>query len=306
MKHAYLVMAADEFEELKILLGALDHEDNAVFLHIDRKVDLSSEMLDELKNSVSRARLRLAPRRKVSWGGRDMLECEFALFSLARSSGPFDYYHLLSGKDLPIAGHRQIDAFFEKNRGREFVEYKQIEESEVYQRVRFYHAFPNVSAYRSVDSRFLKFAVRAYRKAERTVQGMLGIDLFRGTGLELGFGSQWLSLDDLAVERILANERKIMKIFRHAIVADELFLQTFIINDPVLRERLYRDEDGRLTSLRYIEIDSRQSSPRVWRISDRERLKQAHDAGYLFSRKFDVTEDKEIVSHILKLTEEEQ
>lgn len=42
MKHAYLIMAANEFEELLVLLKALDYEDNAIFLHIDKKAALSS------------------------------------------------------------------------------------------------------------------------------------------------------------------------------------------------------------------------------------------------------------------------
>ena len=121
MKHAYLIMAANEFEELLVLLKALDYEDNAIFLHIDKKAALSSLQLKRFKQQVSKADFYLAPRKKVSWGGRDMLECEFSLFSFARSVGPFDYYHLLSGKDLPLLSHKRIDEFFEKNKGKEFV-----------------------------------------------------------------------------------------------------------------------------------------------------------------------------------------
>ena len=207
MKHAYLIMAANEFEELLVLLKALDYEDNAIFLHIDKKAALSSLQLKRFKQQVSKADFYLAPRKKVSWGGRDMLECEFSLFSFARSVGPFDYYHLLSGKDLPLLSHKRIDEFFEKNKGKEFVEYKPIKEQEVWQRVQVWHAFPNVSAYRSVKSAPLKLMIRAYRKLERTLAKALKLDFFKNTGLKLGFGSQWLSLDDFAVERILKKEK---------------------------------------------------------------------------------------------------
>ena len=40
MKHAYLIMAANEFEEILVLLKALDYEDNAIFLHIDKKAEI--------------------------------------------------------------------------------------------------------------------------------------------------------------------------------------------------------------------------------------------------------------------------
>lgn len=50
--------------------------------------------------------------------------------------------------------------------------------------------------------------IRAYRKLERTLAKALKLDFFKNTGLKLGFGSQWLSLDDFAVERILKKEKK--------------------------------------------------------------------------------------------------
>ena len=55
MKHAYLIMAANEFEELLVLLKALDYEDNAIFLHIDKKAALSSLQLKRFKQQVSKA-----------------------------------------------------------------------------------------------------------------------------------------------------------------------------------------------------------------------------------------------------------
>lgn len=116
MKHAYLIMAANEFEEILALLKALDYEDNAIFLHIDKKAALSPLQLERFKQRLSKADFYLAPRRKVSWGGRDMLECEFSLFSFARSVGPFDYYHLLSGKDLPLLSHKRINEFLKKTK----------------------------------------------------------------------------------------------------------------------------------------------------------------------------------------------
>ena len=73
-----------------------------------------------------------------------------------------------------------------------------------------------------------------------------------------------------------------------------------------MKKRLYRDEEGRPGNLRFIKIDERKSSPCVWKISDLETLKEARNEGYLFSRKFDVAEDDEIVSSVLKMTAEEE
>ena len=42
-KHAYLIMAHNEFEILKILLHLLDDERNDIYLHIDSKAGIISE-----------------------------------------------------------------------------------------------------------------------------------------------------------------------------------------------------------------------------------------------------------------------
>ena len=39
MRHAYLIMAHDQPEVLKSLLLCLDHRDNDVFVHLDKKSD---------------------------------------------------------------------------------------------------------------------------------------------------------------------------------------------------------------------------------------------------------------------------
>ncbi len=39
-KHAYLIMAHDNFEQLKILLDLIDDYRNDIYLHIDKKLKL--------------------------------------------------------------------------------------------------------------------------------------------------------------------------------------------------------------------------------------------------------------------------
>lgn len=40
MKHAYLILAHSNFDQLQILLNLLDYPDNDFFIHIDKKSKL--------------------------------------------------------------------------------------------------------------------------------------------------------------------------------------------------------------------------------------------------------------------------
>ena len=100
MKHAFLIMAHGSLPLLRVLLSMLDDERNDIFLHIDRK----SDMLDGAEPLVlSKARLFVLEQRvDVRWGNLSQIKAEYVLFEEALKHGPYAYYHLLSGQDLPI------------------------------------------------------------------------------------------------------------------------------------------------------------------------------------------------------------
>ena len=59
MKHAYLIMAHNEPEILKVLISMLDDPRNDIYLHIDKKSDLIST--EEL--AVNNAQLFILEKR---------------------------------------------------------------------------------------------------------------------------------------------------------------------------------------------------------------------------------------------------
>lgn len=68
-KHAFLILAHNEFEVLKLLVEALDDPHNDIFIHFDAKV----KELPELK--TQRAGLKiLTHRHDVRWCGFRMVE----------------------------------------------------------------------------------------------------------------------------------------------------------------------------------------------------------------------------------------
>ena len=113
MKHAFLIMAHDNWKILARLIKKLDHIDNDIYLHIDAKATIADAQ-KEIKDTCRFSKIYYVERIDASWGGYSLVQCEMSLFDEA-SKKKYDYYHLLSGIDFPIKPMKEIHYFFEKN-----------------------------------------------------------------------------------------------------------------------------------------------------------------------------------------------
>lgn len=70
-KHAYLIMAHNEFELLKRLIIQLDDTRNDIYIHIDKKVnkEIFAKLKEETKKLIRYSQLYFIPRTKITWGG---------------------------------------------------------------------------------------------------------------------------------------------------------------------------------------------------------------------------------------------
>lgn len=114
-KHAFLIMAHNEYDILNKLLLLLDDERNDIFIHYDKNVNYPPI---ELKYS----NIHVFKKVDVGWGEDSQIECEMFLFNEAYKKGPFDYYHLLSGVDLPLKSNDYIHDFLIKTREKSLLE----------------------------------------------------------------------------------------------------------------------------------------------------------------------------------------
>lgn len=144
-KHAYMIIAHNEFDLLEILVRLLDDPRNDIYVHIDAKVkDFDFKSFQAL---TQYSRLRFTPRRiSATWGDFSLVNTELLLLQTAVAgedpAQPYAYYHLISGVDLPIKSNDDIHAFFEKNAGKEFVHFSENEPNSAFAaRIRYYHLF---------------------------------------------------------------------------------------------------------------------------------------------------------------------
>ncbi len=283
MKHAYLILAHHEFALLQTLIGCLDDARNDIYVHVDKKVKTLPELHAE------KARLVLLRNRvDVRWGDYTVVEAEFALFSAAKKNGPYAYYHLLSGVDLPIKSQDYIHRFFEAHKGKEFIGYTLTGMTpETVRKVQRWHLFPGDFKNRSQVRRVL-------RSGWIRVQEAVGYR--RNRQVDFKKGSQWVSVTEAMVRCFLEHEMWVRKVFTHTFCSDEMVFQTLCWDSP-LRFALYNTQDDGTGCMRL--IGWRDNGELVdWSAADYDRL-AASPA--LFARKFN-SSDPAFIDRILALS----
>ena len=69
-----------------------------------------------------------------------MIEAPISLLKAATTTDKYDYYHLISGVDMPLKSQEEIHRFFDENAGYEFVDFDDFEGSKIAnKRLRYYY-----------------------------------------------------------------------------------------------------------------------------------------------------------------------
>ena len=266
MKHAWLIIAHNEFEILQRLVSALDDERSAIFIHFDRKV----RTLPDIRISKSHLTV-LQERMDVRWGSISQIECELALFQAAAQEGPYDYYHMISGVTLPLKPFEGIHSFFQAASGKSIVTglCQDIPYQETL-KVRRYNLF--LRNYTS-PNRFLRRTSQFCWKSAIALQRILHIEANRGRTFYKA--SNWLSLTEEAVQYLLHRKDEIRKTYRWSFCGDEYFVPSELLASP-LKDRVVNSDD-------YLYREIIRSTATTYRLDDLARLS---GSGCLFARKF--------------------
>lgn len=280
--HAYLIIAHNKISQLQKLISLIDDERNDIFILVDKKVkgfDLSC-----LK--TNRATLYELPRElEIYWGHISLVAAELKLFSYARSKRHYDYYHLISGVDLPLHSQDYIHRFCEEHSGHEFLTYMQPPLPRRKDNLR-YQIFTKQQMHPNM---MLRRLYRWTRKAFILLQRILGIK--QKGAEEWMHGGQWCSITDDFVSVILQQKDLILKKYKYARCCDETYKPT-LIKELGWQDRLYYIETNPTNMRR---IDWERGNPYVWRTSDYDNLIASP---HFFARKFDENIDAEIIDKI--------
>lgn len=294
-KHAYLILAHNNFQILKKLIRLLDDPRNDIYIHVNKKVKKFDP--EDFLHIPEKSRLIFIERRKVDWGAYTQIEAELALIREAVKTG-YDYYHYISGVDLPLKSQQDIHDFFDRNEGKEFVHFDRKENFLKYaDRIRYYHLLQ-----RRPSSRWGRIAYRIFHEITIDAQKLLGVNRLRKQKFEFWLGADWFSITDSLARYILSQEEFIRRTFRFTRIGDEILIQTIVYNSD-FKDKLYDKnfDNNYMACLR--NVDWMRGNPYVWKSKNFEELM---NSGFLFARKFDSGHDNEIVDRIYEYVLEAQ
>lgn len=299
MKHAFLIEAHNNWEQLKKLLTVLDDADNDIYVHIDKKSkDFEVSYFD---NAASLSEIHFYQEYKVYWGGYSQIQVECLLMEKAYEAGKYSYYHIISGNDLSLKSNREIHHFFEKNQGMEFIDFNDeaaAHNPEIKRRTRLYHFLQNYRRryhFKALNTIFT-FAERVLLVSQLA----LGVNRVKNLDWTIKYGSNWVSITNDLVETILKQKDKIKQVFSWTNCADELFVQTIAYNCG-FKDKIYKPQAGEDANLRCIDWKrGANGNPYTFRAIDYAMLKESRD---LFARKFSQSVDEEIIDKVILLSQ---
>lgn len=286
-KHAYLILAHTNIPQLAVLLSMLDYDKNDIFVHIDAKQKEYDKSM--LQSAVKKSSLYLLDNPiSVEWGQYSGIEVKLKILEEAVCHGPYSFYHLISGTDLPIKPQKQIHIFFDKHTGKEFIHFEYGKHDYSY-RYKYYYDF-------------LKDRPRPTSKLDKglirlraSMQALAGIDRTKKyPDIVFRKGSNWFSITDAFAKELLAYMDWIFEAFHSTYCADECVVQTIAYNTS-FRDAVYDMGENSDQHAIMRMIDWQRGHPYVFRSTDFDQLVHSD---YLFARKFDMNVDSDIIYKI--------
>ena len=266
MRHAFLIIAHSNWWQLKKLIECLDSETHDIFVHIDKK----STDFDEkyFSDTAQKSNLLFFQEYEVFWGGFSQVLVEMFLLDKAFVNH-YDYYHIISGADLPLKSNQEIDTFFEENNGKEFILYDNkalLENPEISRRAKYYHFLQNYR--RRYKQKWKNDFFTFCERVSLVFQIVFRVNRVKDLDWEIKYGSQWVSITDDLVKVVLDNKEKVRRVFSCTNCADELFIQTIAYNLG-FKDRIYHPEDNQAANVRFIDWKrGKNGNPYTFRLND--------------------------------------
>lgn len=298
-RHAYMIIAYNQWDLLEILISLLDDERNDIYIHINKLIE--NVPFDHIKGLSKKSKITFVDRVAICRGTYSVFDAEMVLLKKAIKGG-YRYYHLLSGQDLPLKDQDYIHNFFLKYDGCNFIDVvpKNEMKRNWYERASLYQFFiPSVlsSSERNKTFSHLNGICNSFQR-------LIGINRFRRyekQGYEMYYGSSWFSITDEFAKFVVSEEKKIKEMYeKFTFIPEESIMQT-ILMASTFRQTLFEEEwiDHKLNrqNLRGI-IWTGKTSPETITLELVDRVMNSHN---LFARKFDINNCPEAVNKTVEM-----
>lgn len=280
MKHAFLIMAHKNKNQLIRLLNRLKSENHFFYVNIDRK---AKEFDDNAINEILNTRgVRLVMRDRVNHGGFSMINITLKLMQKAIDD-KCDYIHLISGQCYLIVSNKMFDDFFITSSPRSYIYIDGYEEITEFRKNKYRQRicrnwFFDLNQYgTSIEKTF----VRVLNKISSFLpQKHINMETIWG-------GWNWFSFHlELCkfLMQYLYDHPDYIKMFRYSYCGDELFFNSIIMeNITKLNVEVHN-------SLRYVDWNPNRPYVTLPLILNESDYQSIAESGALFCRKVDYPE----------------
>lgn len=299
---AFIILAHEKPENLRLLVEKLHHPNSKIYVHIDLKSDfeLFKSYLDNLKVIFVQKRV------SVYWAGFSMVEAIMNSLNQAKNEGEHSYYCLLSGVDFPAQPIEDIITFYNKN-DKCFIDCIRISPDMKQNR---YHRY--LHKYTEEDNRYRNSRTRKklcgpikwYHRARIGIKRrLIGYRQFFND-LTPYCGSAWWSLPQQAVDYFLTYiERRpeLVEYLKYSKSPEEIIFSTVLMNSQ-FSKLIEADEDNKFAeidalpnNLRFVDWNNHREKPAILELTDLNniRVSEAH-----FIRKVDLVKSKALIEKL--------
>ncbi|SDB68548.1 beta-1,6-N-acetylglucosaminyltransferase [Butyrivibrio sp. INlla16] len=290
-KHAYLIMAHNEFNMLKKLLAELDDVRNDIYLHIDKKVKNVDEK--QFLACVRYSKIFFVKKRSIYWGTLSIVKCEIGMLEEA-TKGNYNYYHLVSGVDFPLKSQDYIHDYLD-NKNLEFIEHYTDGDSGRFFMEKIKYYYPLLKYVGKADNEGPGFRKKIQRKLAywqtniKEFQEKHKVDRTKKyKDITFYKGNQWFSITHDFACFVLSMKRQVLKMYWLTDGADEFFIPTLAMNSGFAD----RVSNNSLRSIDWI-----RGTPYEYSLDDLTELEKS-DA--FFARKISYERNPDLVDGLVK------
>lgn len=265
MRIAHLILTYTNPQQTERMIKNMAHENFDFYIHVDLKYDVNPHLfLRSLPNVYF-----INNRVDVRWAGFNTVVATFECIKEIVATGiKYDFINFLSGQDYPLKSANYMVDFFKKNKGREFLSFRDIRND-------WHEGLIRMEKYFLANHSF---------KGKHTLEKLINFVMPRRkipyNMHPYGKSMFWMLSPEIAmyvVNKVEA-DKKLTNFFYYCWASDEFVFQTILMNSPYKNKVINNN-------YRYIDWSLGGANPKVLDENDFESIAKSE---MLFARKLDI------------------
>lgn len=275
MRVAHLILTYTDPIQTERMIMKMAHENFDFYIHVDKKIDINPHLfLRNLPNVYL-----INNRMDVKWAGFNTVLATFGCIKEIIATGiKYDFINFLSGQDYPLVSSNEMNSFFSKNLGKEFISYRDILNDWTEGQLRMNKYF--LTNYDFKSKHFLEKVINFFTPIRKMPYNLhpYGKSMF------------WMLSPEAAnyVVEMVERDKKLFRFFLFCWGSDEFVFQTILMNSPY-QEKVINN------NYRYIDWSLGGANPKILDDGDFAMIKNSN---MMFARKTDGTKSKKLLDLI--------